>query len=426
MEGKFRIFNLERAAFTNFRSGGLKYHPAPTPTDIVVITDFPNDLTPLPTGIFTLPEMLNFESSTACIYEDGTPRPWSCDIIQQSFYLEVQNDPTAPALESYNFHIIPMNATASKFKWGTQPPSLQSFWPLMLVEDVYETGLGPAWWCQTHYDKKVILPEASINYTSELKNGGNSRRSERMVPNISHMLQRSDIEAIGAKDGDKPWVCTWPKTSFEAFFFPDDNGAAATTTAAEETTSGEETSTATEESTETSTEAPYSTTMMPSTQTVMATTTEEHHPSHGPPWQWTSGSNPYYTHPTGPPTEMGYLGKRGQEATTSGVSTEQATSTVTGTATATSSGAPTTYGKTIKFLEQRQYDPDDVSTHAYCMQVEITDGGTSSKPVKDSSGDNIQFYIHEDLSGRLKRDLGSPVGPRGLDKSDCGCLWWAQ
>ena len=126
--------------------------------------------------------------------------------------------------------------------------------------------------------------------------------------------------------------------------------------------------------------------------------------------------------------------------------TPKAPSSLGSTATATAQDAMATspltfvprspYPKVVKLLERRLSAIDPTAS---CKQVKILAGGNSSQDVLDDYGDPIEMTIIEDNSGSWtvdddgyyrKRHAGrrrdySTLRSRGLELTDCGCLWWS-
>lgn len=142
------------------------------------------------------------------------------------FYsMDVGRVPNATDTSNYELTLTAFNASNAKFIWGTQPPDIPDPRPLTLVADAFEQGRGPAWWLRIVYDKTVIVSEE--NFRPIL-----SKRSWDLfsTPIAEIDPSRFKKKSVGAKDGDKPWICTWPDTTLEIFIYPSQNVSVPTTT----------------------------------------------------------------------------------------------------------------------------------------------------------------------------------------------------
>lgn len=115
-------------------------------------------------------------------------------------------------------------------RYGAQPPELTGQANLILMQDKYETGRGPAYLFAEQYNKTVIvhdsdipgaLPEAKRSFIKRwLLNGfgedaaGLSRRTA-VDPAYDSDWTSNSI----AEPADKPWYCYWPGTILEGFIF---------------------------------------------------------------------------------------------------------------------------------------------------------------------------------------------------------------
>jgi hypothetical protein len=119
------------------------------------------------------------------------------------------------ATECYNLTLKAVNPVDAQFLWGTQPPSVYHE-TLTLVNDTFEPRRGPAWWLKVTYDKIVVVAESSLS--SKIKRWDNFGS-----PVVDYDVIRAKAPSIGAQNGDKPWICTWPNTTLEIFIYPIQN-----------------------------------------------------------------------------------------------------------------------------------------------------------------------------------------------------------
>lgn len=132
-------------------------------------------------------------------------------------YYEINIDILSRQKETacYNLTLKAINSLESQFLWGTQPPNVYGE-TLLLVNDTLEPRRGPAWWLQVTYDKIVVVDEDK--FSAKSKRWGNLDG-----PVVDHGVIRANSASIGAKNGDKPWICTWPDTLLEVFIYPIQN-----------------------------------------------------------------------------------------------------------------------------------------------------------------------------------------------------------
>lgn len=155
-----------------------------------------------------------------------------------SYYeMSVGSSPKEKDTECYNLTLKAVNPVDAQFLWGTQPPSV--FHETMtLVNDTFEPRRGPAWWLKVKYDKIVVVAEDSFtinnnnnNNNNNGGNGGNNTNNNKRWnnlggPMVDYEVIRAKAASIGAKNGDRPWICTWPGTTLEIFIYPVQNSSA--------------------------------------------------------------------------------------------------------------------------------------------------------------------------------------------------------
>lgn len=132
------------------------------------------------------------------------------------YSMDVEPIPNATSTSNYQLTLTAVNASDSKFFWGTQPPNVLDPVPLKLVNDTFEPSRGPAWWLKMTYNKTVVVSED--NFSSLSKRGWPPHR-----PGVGMAPPRFKRKSLGAKEGDKPWICTWPDTTLEIFIYPNQN-----------------------------------------------------------------------------------------------------------------------------------------------------------------------------------------------------------
>ncbi|KAM5382755.1 hypothetical protein ACJZ2D_002338 [Fusarium nematophilum] len=160
------------------------YDPEPLST-------IPDDLPPVATGHYALPNV-NPNTATQCLNTSAPRSAWTCEMVYSLFSITIQNASDSKTgeqgyeltLSAYNGTI---NGAYATFPFGTQPATNLEPIPLQLVNDASEPSYGPAWWLKRKFDKTFKK------------------------------------KPMNAKDGDKPWICTWPGTLMEIFIYPNQN-----------------------------------------------------------------------------------------------------------------------------------------------------------------------------------------------------------
>ncbi|KAF4507442.1 hypothetical protein G6O67_006074 [Ophiocordyceps sinensis] len=180
--------------------GELDSKPIASSTDVQPLVDVPPNLTPL--------------------------AAWSCDIPFRFYSMNVKAVPDAPETSNYELTLSAFNVSNSKFIWGTQPPNVPDPQPLRLVVDAFEEGRGPAWWLKVTYEKTVIVAEDKFP-GRKTKRGEHFPGHDDDGPELPPKFKRKNK---GAKEGDRPWVCTWPDTTLEIFIYPSQNVSIPTVT----------------------------------------------------------------------------------------------------------------------------------------------------------------------------------------------------
>lgn len=167
------------------------------------------------TGLYGLPPLDTNREPNTCFNDTTQTQAWSCKMPIAYYSMDVECLEDAPPTQQYQMTLTPVNSYA-KFIYGAQPPDIPEPIPLVLVADSFEPRRGPAWWLTMTYNKTVIVPEE--NFKAVNKRGWSSD-SDFNSPNFK--LKKSK----GAKEGDKPWFCTWPDTTLEIFIYPNQNSS---------------------------------------------------------------------------------------------------------------------------------------------------------------------------------------------------------
>ncbi|KAI1430725.1 hypothetical protein GGR50DRAFT_683558 [Xylaria sp. CBS 124048] len=372
------------------------YDPLPT---------VPLDLPPLPKGQYTLP-LSNPTSSNKCIQDLSQIKAWNCDAISAQLVMTIAQqsgsaDSPAYALDFTYNHSYTLDSFV--YSYGVQPPSLTDQ-QLQLVDDTFQTELGPAWAFLLLYNKTIILPDSYLTPTNDASTVSVNKRNPGG-------FQQKGL----AQSGEHPWICTWPDTILEVFIFTDESSSPNAT------------------STNTSSSAVSMPTAAELSHKYRGDVAERQYDSTG---HQDEANAQQYSHTSLPPT-----------------TTSSQTSTVPSTAQPTSSGNQDNfnpppmppppyppYPKKVKFQERR--DPGVGGPPPTCRQVEIVADGLAAIQRFNASGFPIEVQIAETMPGdEVKQQtsyLEQPsLHPRPLARSDdadddaddhelgdCGCIWW--
>ncbi|KND86452.1 hypothetical protein TOPH_08920 [Tolypocladium ophioglossoides CBS 100239] len=208
-------------------AGDEQYDSQPTQSavDVDPLPTLPPDLPPLATGFFALPPLDTSQAPKSCFSDPTQAQAWSCDMPFRFYSMDVSHVPNATDTTNYELTLTAFNASDAKFIWGTQPPDVPDPRPLTLVADAFELGRGPAWWLTVVYDKTVIVSED--NFRPVLSKRGSNYFDTPLADFDPSTFKK---KSVGARDGDTPWICTWPNTALEIFIYPSQNVSVPTTT----------------------------------------------------------------------------------------------------------------------------------------------------------------------------------------------------
>ncbi|KAK4077912.1 uncharacterized protein Triagg1_3606 [Trichoderma aggressivum f. europaeum] len=201
-------------------SGGPSDDTYPTPTpapDVIPLRSVPIGLPRLPPGNYALPPVFPSAAPNTCLADHSQLSAWSCNLPYSYYQMNVDVSADAEDTSCYNLTLKAINPLDSQFLWGTQPPHIYGA-AMQLVNDTMEPRRGPAWWLQVTYDKTVVVQEEE--FSIKAKRWDNLGR-----PLVNHDVMQSRGASVGAKNGDKPWICTWPDTKLEVFIYPTQNAS---------------------------------------------------------------------------------------------------------------------------------------------------------------------------------------------------------
>ncbi|KAL2755876.1 hypothetical protein ACRALDRAFT_2042136 [Sodiomyces alcalophilus JCM 7366] len=366
--------------------------------DTIPLQTVPADLPPLDVGAYILPPLVSSQAPTTCFSDVAQAQAWTCDIQFSMYSMTVSRLTGARPVSNHALHLV-MNgsSTPDLFTWGAQSPTIIDPIHLQLVNDTSVPDRGPAWFGQVAYNKTVVIAEDRF---PKVDSSPSRRKRGTWGFDTIHTSRMKGV--IGADDGDRPWICTWPGTLLEVFIYPSHNN------------SFSEDSSASVSRTNTVTE----TITLPG---IRATSLGQD-----------DGEDD------------------GEEEAEERVpSSTRTTSTAQSTATGSSRLAAPPYPKVMKIEESRISDDD--SRAAVCRQVEIFDGGRSAMPVLNDRGEPVEViilenqrlvaYRFEEVNKKRRWAGNDPLVRKDNDDDDddddddqgdavysqlseCGCMWW--
>lgn len=193
--------------------------PFPTPTsDVIPLPTIPPRLPHLPIGTYELPLLIPNQSPKGCLNDTRQSAAWNCSMPTSYYEMKLDNATSERPTACYNLTLKPVSIVDSRFLWGAQPPTINSE-TLTLVNDTSEPLGGPAWWLKVTYDKIVVVAQDALPPPST-----NKRWDSMGRPFENYDVIRTN-KALGAQNGDKPWMCTWPGTTLEIFIYPIQNSS---------------------------------------------------------------------------------------------------------------------------------------------------------------------------------------------------------
>lgn len=198
--------------------------------DYSTMTSTPTNLKSVPTGHYFVPTQLQ-NSSRMCVEDSQFRYAWGCMDNPTNFDVVVGGD------RGHHSIIFSSIGPTSTFTYGAQPPILPTpTQSLGFAIDTSETGLGPALFFFSKFDKLVIVPESQFQSSSSV-----SARSFAGDASFLDSLHRIQT----AQPGDKPWFCYWNQTMMEFFIYVNQTTAeGSSTTATTATDMGASTATA--------------------------------------------------------------------------------------------------------------------------------------------------------------------------------------
>lgn len=182
---------------------------ATTLVDAEPISSPPADLpTPIP-GYYTTPLQNATSISRECVQNPREMHTWDCTsgaLMELSINV-LDSDPVV--LFNFPDNDGPLDPTLSTVRYGAQPPILDGYTTMSLMNAKDHMEKGPAYVFHKQFDKLVILPEETFDDTILWR----QRRDAVYSQNYNFS------EAVYAGAGEKPWFCYWNGTLLEGFIF---------------------------------------------------------------------------------------------------------------------------------------------------------------------------------------------------------------
>lgn len=147
--------------------------------------------------------------SDECVQDPQEAPTWDCTggaLMELSITI-VDSDPVV--LFNYSDSDGPLDITLSMVRYGAQPPILDGYTTMSLMNAKDHMEKGPAYVFHKQFDKLVVLPEEAFDETMSWR----QRRDTVYSPKYNFS------QAVYARAGQKPWFCYWNGTLLEGFIF---------------------------------------------------------------------------------------------------------------------------------------------------------------------------------------------------------------
>lgn len=191
------------------------------PVDTKPLPTKPADLPPLELGTFTLPPLTSSNSPITCFSDVAQAQAWACDIKFNVYSMIVRHlDNGSPVSDHTLQLIINSSSHPELYTFGAQPPSVEDPIRMNLVNDTFAPDRGPAWFGHIEYNKTVVITEDRFPNVGSI-----SQRKKRDWWGFDPVQASRTKGVMGAEDGDRPWICTWPGTILEVFIYPSQNNS---------------------------------------------------------------------------------------------------------------------------------------------------------------------------------------------------------
>ena len=177
--------------------------------DAEPISSPPADLpTPIP-GFYTVPLQNATSKSNECVQDPREAHTWDCTggAFMDLSITKIDFDPVV--LFNYSDNDGPLDPAFSMVRYGAQPPVLDGYTTMSLMNAKDHMEKGPAYVFHKQFDKLVILPEETFDDTVLWR----QRRDQVYLRNYNFSQE------VYAAPGEKPWFCHWNGTLLEGFIF---------------------------------------------------------------------------------------------------------------------------------------------------------------------------------------------------------------
>lgn len=179
--------------------------------DAVPISSPPADLPTLLPGSYQVPLKNATKIINRCLQHPDEELAWGCTagaMMELSIIPIEDSDPMV--LFNYSDIDGPLDSTLSSVRFGPQPPVLNDYTAISLMNATDHLDKGPAYVFHGQFDKLVILPEDSFPTPESWR----QRRDD-----TAYQTSTSFTPEVHAPFGHKPWFCFWNGTLLEGFIF---------------------------------------------------------------------------------------------------------------------------------------------------------------------------------------------------------------
>ena len=149
--------------------------------------------------------------SKECVPDPLKAPAWDCTAgALMALSIQIEGSDSDPVvLFNYSDNDGPSDSTLSKVRYGAQPPILNNYTNMSLMQAKEHRDKGPAYVFHKQFDKLVILPEDTFDDVKSRR-----QRRDSVYDGNYHFS-----EALYAPPGHKPWFCYWNGTLLEGFIF---------------------------------------------------------------------------------------------------------------------------------------------------------------------------------------------------------------
>ena len=176
--------------------------------DAEPVSSSPSNLPTLTPGDYQVVLEQAAITSRQCLQDRGQHPAWDCASGARMEFNIKSFDSKPMVFFNHSDPDSPLDSTLSNVRLGAQPPILNDYTIMSLMNAKDHMDKGPAYVFHKQFDKLVILPENAFDPPSQ---SWRQRRGDNIGTNSTL--------PIFAERGDKPWFCYWNGTLLEGFIF---------------------------------------------------------------------------------------------------------------------------------------------------------------------------------------------------------------